>query len=117
MIDLKSWQTDTHRWLTGRGHHRVFQTIEFLAEQQKLHEVRLLHIPGKSDLDTEIESVGWYLNALPSSVHVRLNAFQHHGVVGEARSWDKCSKEEIEQLKEQLGKFVDRPIAVPSVFV
>ncbi|MCV5803575.1 hypothetical protein OFN34_32755, partial [Escherichia coli] len=61
MIDLKSWQTDTHRWLTGREHHRVFQTIEFLAEQQKLHEVRLLHIPGKSDLDTEIESVGRYL--------------------------------------------------------
>ncbi|MGR5238606.1 YjjW family glycine radical enzyme activase [Vibrio alfacsensis] len=117
MIDLKSWQTETHNWLVGRDNHRVFQTIQYLAEEDKLYEVRLLHIPGKSDLDIEVRSVGRYLQALPESVHIRLNAFQHHGVTGEALKWEKCSQEEMERFHHQLSQYVSRKMTIPSVFV
>ncbi|HHF3004253.1 YjjW family glycine radical enzyme activase [Vibrio diabolicus] len=115
MIDLKSWQTETHQWLTGRDNHRVFKTLQYLAKHEKLYEVRLLHIPGKSDLDIEIVAIGRYLSTLPESVLIRLNAFQHHGVMGEALTWDVCSRHDIERLKSELLRYVSNPIAVPAV--
>jgi YjjW family glycine radical enzyme activase len=116
MIDLKSWQNETHQWLVGRENHRVLSSINFLAEHKKLHEVRLLHIPGKSDLDTEVEHVGRYLSSLPESVAIRLNAFQHHGVIGEALNWSKCTKQQMNEFHDQLFTYVQRPMLTPQVY-
>lgn len=116
MIDLKSWQNETHQWLVGRENHRVLSSINFLAEHQKLHEVRLLHIPGKSDLDTEVEQVGRYLSSLPETVAIRLNAFQHHGVIGEALNWSKCTKQQMNEFHDQLFAYVQRPMLTPQVY-
>ena len=116
MIDLKSWQSETYKWLVGRGNHRVFETINYLAEQGKLHEVRLLHIPGKSDLEDEIEQVGHYLKGLPSDVQIRLNAFQHHGVIGEALDWSKCTKQQMQSFHDKLYAIVQRPMQTPEVY-
>ena len=116
MIDLKSWQNETHQWLVGRENHRVLSSINFLAEHQKLHEVRLLHIPGKSDLDAEVEQVGRYLSSLPESVAIRLNAFQHHGVIGEALNWSKCTKQQMNEFHDQLFAYVQRPMLTPQVY-
>lgn len=116
MIDLKSWQSETHNWLVGRGNHRVFETINYLAEQGKLHEVRLLHIPGKSDLEEEIEQVGHYLKGLPSYVQIRLNAFQHHGVIGKALDWPKCTKQQMQSFHDKLYAIAQRPMQTPEVY-
>ncbi|MEZ8080678.1 glycine radical enzyme activase [Enterovibrio norvegicus] len=116
MIDLKAWQSDTHLWLVGRDKHRVIDTIDFLATQNKLHEVRLLHIPGKSDLDTEVDAVGDYLNTLPKEVKIRLNAFQHHGVIGEALTWEKCSETEMNRFHDLLFSKINRPIQLPTIY-
>lgn len=102
MIDLKAWQEETHRWLTGRSHHRVLQSVTLLAEHDKLEELRLLHIPGITDYDTEIEAVSRYLQGMPKRTTLRLNAFQHHGVTGEALNWGICSNDAIKQFAEQL---------------
>ncbi|MGF1687354.1 YjjW family glycine radical enzyme activase [Photobacterium japonica] len=102
MIDLKAWQEETHRWLTGRSHHRVMQSINLLAAQDKLEEIRLLHIPGITDYDSEIDAVSTYLHTLPPRTTIRLNAFQHHGVTGEALTWDVCSNEAISAFAMQL---------------
>ncbi len=118
MIDLKSWQNDTHRWLTGRDNHRVIPSIKYLARVGKLHEVRLLHIPGKSDLDTEVEPVAELLNSLPDTVQVKLNAFQHHGVVGEALDWEKCSEAEMNRFHQLLAaRTGDRRLTLPRVYL
>ncbi|MCG7498089.1 YjjW family glycine radical enzyme activase [Vibrio sp. Of7-15] len=117
MIDLKAWQAETHQWLVGRGNHRVFQSINHLAKHNKLYEVRLLYIPDKTDLATEIEALGNYLKQLPSQVNIRLNAFQHHGVVGEARSWTTCSKKQMETFCENLSSIVQRELIKPSVYL
>ena len=116
MIDLKSWQSETHQWLVGRGNHRVFKAINYLAEKGKLHEVRLLHIPNKSDLEDEIEQVGCYLKVLPSDVGIRLNAFQHHGVIGEALDWPTCTEQQMQSFHDKLYTIVQRPIQTPGVY-
>ncbi|WP_375749911.1 YjjW family glycine radical enzyme activase [Vibrio sp. HN007] len=117
MIDLKAWQAETHEWLVGRDNHRVFKSIDFLANNHRLHEVRLLLIPGKTDLIDEVESVGHYLSRLPSDVVIRINAFQHHGVSGEALFWETCTKEDVEQFKSKLVPILGREIITPAVIL
>ncbi|WP_299015102.1 YjjW family glycine radical enzyme activase [uncultured Photobacterium sp.] len=115
MIDLKAWQEETHLWLTGRDNHRVFQTLHLLASHKKLHEVRLLHIPTITDFQGEIDDLAHYLLQLPASTRIRLNAFQHHGVTGEALNWPICTKEEIESLAQQLEKYGVNNVVRPAV--
>ncbi|WP_162063020.1 YjjW family glycine radical enzyme activase [Vibrio taketomensis] len=117
MIDLKSWQNETHQWLVGRDNHRVIQSIRTLASASKLHELRLLHIPGKSDLDQEVDVIAALINSLPSDVKIRLNAFQHHGVVGEALLWEKCSKQQMDAFHQMLQVRVSNLIVLPSVYI
>jgi pyruvate formate lyase activating enzyme len=117
MIDLKSWQQDTHRYITGRDNHRVFSALKLLAEQGKLYEVRLLHIPEISDFDSEIEAVASYLRALPANVRVKLNAFQHHGVTGDALTWPTCTEAKMQQLANALSQNGVNNLVLPNVYL
>ena len=116
MIDLKAWQTVTHRWLTGRNNHRVIHSIRYLASVGKLHELRLLHIPEKSDLEREVENIANLIQELPGSVQIRLNAFQHHGVTGEALAWENCDKETILAFHQQLRTRVEHTLLLPRAY-
>ncbi|KJY94287.1 hypothetical protein TW84_01160 [Vibrio neptunius] len=117
MIDLKSWQEETHQWLVGRDNHKVVQSIRYLADKQKLHELRLLHVPNRSDLDKEVTEVARLINTLPDNVIVRLNAFQHHGVMGEALEWPKCTESQMLQFRDALRPLIHQYIQLPSVYV
>lgn len=101
MVDLKAWRNDNHQWLTGKSNDRVFRSIRYLAAHQKLHEIRLIHIPKIQDLDENIDSLAELFLDLPGSVNIRLNAFGIHGVVGGAKEWEPCSQ-------DQLNAFADR---------
>lgn len=116
MIDLKAWQTVTHRWLTGRNNHRVIHSIRYLASVGKLHELRLLHIPEKSDLEREVENIANLIQELPGSVQIRLNAFHHHGVTGEALAWEICDKETILAFHQQLRSRVEHTLLLPRAY-
>ncbi|MCL1131760.1 YjjW family glycine radical enzyme activase [Shewanella sairae] len=117
MIDLKSWQEHTHRYITGRDNHRVFGSLKLLAEQNKLYEIRLLYIPKISDIDTEVNAIAGYLTRLPASVRVKLNAFQHHGVTGEARQWETCSEEQMLELATRLTERGVANLVLPNVYL
>lgn len=117
MIDLKAWQETTHRWITGRDNHRVFRSLALLALYDKLYEVRLLHIPGITDFDTETDALAGYLNQLPAATQIRLNAFQHHGVTGEASKWQTCSEADMQQLAEQLRQRGIERLILPAVYL
>ncbi|EOV0102270.1 YjjW family glycine radical enzyme activase [Vibrio vulnificus] len=114
MIDLKAWQSETHRWLVGRDNHRVILSIKYLVELGKLHEVRLLHIPEKSDLACELEALAQFLNTLPERVTIRLNGFAHHGVIGEALNWPVCDRESMNGFYQALKRKIRHRIALPK---
>jgi YjjW family glycine radical enzyme activase len=117
MIDLKAWQSETHLWLTGRDNHRVFSSLQYLADNDCLHEVRLLLIPGKTDLAEEVDALGSYLRRLPDSVLLRINAFGHHGVRNEALLWDKCTEQDVQQFQLRLEANTAKRILTPTVYL
>ncbi|MGV5001787.1 YjjW family glycine radical enzyme activase [Shewanella xiamenensis] len=117
MVDLKAWQRDTHRYITGRDNHAVFKSIELLAQQQKLYEVRLLHIPGITDFEEEIDALSYYLLTLGADTRLKLNAFHHHGVVDEAITWPSCTQTDIEALAASLAQRGLTNIVLPSIYL
>lgn len=115
MLDLKSWQQETHLWITGKTQHRVIQSIRLVADFGKLHELRLLYIPNKSDHLNEIDAVSDFINQLPKTVTIRLNAFQHHGVKGKALKWEKCTQAQINSFYTLLCGKITNPIKCPNL--
>ena len=102
MVDLKAWQNDNHQWLTGKSNRRVFRSIRYLAAHRKLYEIRLIYIPKIQDMDEHIDSLAELVHDLPGSVNIRLNAYGVHGVVGDAREWEPCSRDQLDAFAGRL---------------
>lgn len=80
MVDLKCFDDDIHRQLTGIGNAKVLATISTLAERGQLYEVRLLMMPGHNDADELLASTGRWLAGIDPRMRVKVIGFRHHGV-------------------------------------
>lgn len=79
MIDLKAFDDDAHRRLTGAPNEQVLRTIERLARDGTLHEVRLLIVPGHNDDAATLSRTGRWLATIDPRLRVTLIAFRRHG--------------------------------------
>ncbi|MDJ0953229.1 MAG: YjjW family glycine radical enzyme activase [Acidimicrobiia bacterium] len=80
MIDLKALDPDTHREMTGSGNELVLETIRYLAEWDRLYEVRLLMVPGKNDSPEAVAATARWLYDVDPAMRVKLIGFRQHGV-------------------------------------
>jgi len=117
LLDLKSWHSDRHKLLTGASNDKVKNSLKLLAAANKLAEIRLLVIPGQSDYDEYLESICDTLGSLPDDTAVRINAFHHHGVKGEAGDWPNATCEDIDVFARQLRKGGINNLILPPVFL
>nr|UVX23011.1 radical activating enzyme [Proteus terrae subsp. cibarius] len=116
MIDLKSWNEDTHIYLTGRSNQRIKDSIKWLANNNLLTELRLLYIPEKTDYLENIELLSQFINSLGESVLVRINAFHQHGIYGEASKWVSAQKQHIDIFSKELRKINITNINTPGIY-
>ncbi|MBL0514872.1 YjjW family glycine radical enzyme activase [Aeromonas media] len=118
MIDLKGWRESVHHSLTGQGRERVLASLQLLARAGKLAELRLLHVPGRTDFidaDGKLEAgLASFLQSL-GPVPIRLNGFRHHGVRGEATLWQEAAMEELERLSNALKVKGFGPVSLPPL--
>jgi len=80
MVDLKSLDPAIHERLTGRRNGKVLSSIERLAPAGKLHEVRLLVVPGINDADELLDATGAWLAGVDPAMRVRVMGMRRHGV-------------------------------------
>ena len=81
MVDLKALDPSVHRVLTGRPNDQVLASLRLLWGRGKLHEVRLLVVPGYNDAPAQLAATGrWLATELGPTVPTRLLAFRPHGV-------------------------------------
>ena len=80
MVDLKCLDEAIHRRMTGSGNERILASIRLLAAAGKLHEVRLLLLPGVNDADELLAETGAWLAAIDPRMRVKIIGFRHHGV-------------------------------------
>ncbi|MEN9530973.1 MAG: hypothetical protein RIQ83_197 [Pseudomonadota bacterium] len=118
MIDLKGWRDSVHHALTGYGRERVLVSLQLLASHGKLAELRLLHVPGRSDFidaDGKLEAgLASFLQSL-GPVPIRLNGFRHHGVRGVATSWQEADREALTRLATELSARGLGPVSLPAI--
>ena len=80
MIDLKALDPETHIAMTGQPNHLVLDTIRYLAEWDRLYEVRLLMVPGRNDDPAVVEKTARWLHAVDPSLRIKLIGFRQNGV-------------------------------------
>jgi pyruvate formate lyase activating enzyme len=80
MIDVKAVSPALHRHITGVGNAAVLATVRQLYELGKLHEIRLLVLPGLTDEPDELARYAAFVAGIDPSLRLRLMAFRHHGV-------------------------------------
>lgn len=117
MLDIKAFDPDLHRALTGRTNARSLASVRHVHGQGKLHELRFLMIPGRTDSAAEIDSLIGFARSLGAPIRVRLNAFQHHGVRGPALDWPKMPRAGIEAAADRLRASGIGEVVTPAVYV
>jgi len=117
MLDLKAWHSVCHKMLTGADNSKVKLSLSLLAAANKLLEVRLLVIPDQTDYLDNLNALCRMLRELPGETTVRINAFHHHGVRGNAKSWLNATRLQVETFAQQLEDAGINNLVLPSVYL
>ena len=117
MLDIKGFEDSTHRALTGQQNVASLESARILNAAGKLYELRFLLIPGKTDSDAELDSLIGLVKELGDNTRVRLNAFQHHGVRGDALGWAKMTEAGVDKAVERLRAAGITNVATPAVYL
>lgn len=105
MLDVKSWDPEVYRKLTGADNEIVLKNLELLWKLDKLEEIRIVCLPGESDYETVLKGVAERLGS-PVKVRVKLIRFRPFGVKGrlkDAREPSDELMEDAERLARSLG--------------
>jgi pyruvate formate lyase activating enzyme len=87
LVDLKVWESDRHRALTGMGNELLKENLRRLVAAGKLAEIRMPIIPGFSDTAAHVQAAAAYLAELDPTTPVKLLRFRTHGTHGVAAGW------------------------------
>lgn len=79
MIDLKCFDPEIHRSMTGQENTPVLRSIELLQRMGLLHEVRLLLVAGVNDDPALLHRTGRWLASVDPGMRVKLIGFRQHG--------------------------------------
>ncbi|MEM9579863.1 MAG: YjjW family glycine radical enzyme activase [Pseudomonadota bacterium] len=114
MLDIKAFDTALHRNLTRRSSHRSIASARLLNAAGKLHELRYLMIPGKTDSGAEIDALITFAKSLENPVRLRLNGFRTHGVRGEAADWPMLKRQVLIKAAARMERAGLGPVALPA---
>ena len=116
MLDIKGFDNTTHEALTGMPNAKSLESARIVQAAGKLHELRFLLIPGRTDSDAELDGLIGFVKELGDDTRVRLNAFQHHGVRGAALDWEKMSEAGVGKAAERLRAAGINNVTTPAVY-
>lgn len=103
MLDLKALDPGQHRQLTGSDNEQVLASIRQVAASGKLHEVRLLLVPGvNDDPETLRTTAAWLLDVDPD-IRIKVLGFRSHGVRARARQWPEAGPVHLERYRAELA--------------
>ena len=100
MIDLKCLDPRTHVTMTGSPNDQVLETIRYLDALGKLHEVRLLLIPGINDDPDLLRRTADWLADLNPLLRLKLIGFRPHGVRADHRGFTQPTSEQMARYRE-----------------
>jgi pyruvate formate lyase activating enzyme len=106
LADLKVFDEDRHRALTGSGNAEIKANLRRLAGAGKLAEVRVPIVPGFSDTEANMAATAAFVAGLDPAIPLRLQRFRPHGTRGVAQTWASPSDEVMAQLMKTAQQFL-----------
>ena len=106
MLDVKSWDDAWFEKLTGIDGRTVRRNLAYLADRNKLEEVRVIVTEGWNDPEDAVRGITGVLGGRVGETRIRLMRFRPFGVRGPMESAPSPSDERmdaIEQLAHDLG--------------
>lgn len=105
LLDIKEFNPERHRMLTGRGNGQTLRTAEWLEERERPFWLRYVLVPGYSDFEEDIRGMGERFGKYRSIQRVEILPYHRLGVHKyEAMGWDYRLKEVAENTPEQLER-------------
>jgi YjjW family glycine radical enzyme activase len=102
MIDLKAFDNETHKAMTGVGNEMVLDTIRYLAEWHRLYEVRMLIVPGWNDTPDVVAATARWLRSVDAGMRVKLIGFRPHGVRPQFTDIPSADPDDMAKLADVL---------------
>lgn len=112
MVDLKCFDADIHRTLTGQSNDRVLASIRHLAGLGRLYEVRLLLVAGLNDDPALIRATGQWLARVDPAMRVKVIGFRQHGTRPHDPPLQEPTPESLAAAAEILRSVADLQVAV-----
>lgn len=116
MLDIKAFSDELHLALSGHSNSKTLAAARLIHDVGKLHELRLLLVPGQNDTAQEAQAAVDFIGALDPNITIKLNAFQHHGVLGAGLNWPSMDCDGIEAFANRLQKGGLQNIIVPAIY-
>lgn len=105
LLDVKEFDPERHRTLTGRSNEQTLRTAQWLEEQGRPFWLRYVLVPGYSDFEEDIRSLGRHFGNYTSIRRVEILPYHRLGVHKyEAMGWDYQLKEVKENTPAQLER-------------
>ena len=80
MVDLKCFDPDVHQTHDRLAQRTVLDTIRLLADHDRLHEVRLLLVPGSTTTKACSQRTAGGSTDVDPAMRVKVIGFRYHGV-------------------------------------
>lgn len=105
MFDLKAFDGETHKRLTGLDNTTVMKNMEQVSAKGLLYEVRTVVVKGFTDNEAEIRGICEYIKGLNDYTVFKLIPFRPHGVRTVLADTGSVEPEKFEALF-QLAKAI-----------
>jgi pyruvate-formate lyase-activating enzyme len=112
MVDLKCFDPDIHRTLTGRSNEQTLASIRHLDALGRLYEVRLLLVGGLNDDPALIERTGRWLAHVDPAMRVKVIGFRAHGTRPHDPPLQEPGAESLQHAADILRSVADLQVTV-----
>lgn len=100
MLDIKSFDEAEHIRLTGMSNKTVIKNAEYLANKNKLYEVRTVIVPGLLDNRRNVDKISRLMASLNPDIRYKLIKYRPVGVIESMKSVPVPTDGEMAELKE-----------------
>jgi pyruvate formate lyase activating enzyme len=112
MLDVKSWDSQVFSTLTGSGNEIVKENLRYLADENRLEEIRIVCLDGRVDAEAVIRGIAETLAEKTALQNLRLIRFRHFGVIGSLENTPSPSEDRMQELQELAEKCGFRKIHI-----
>ena len=100
MVDIKSFDNDEHKKLTGMENTTVIENVKYLAKLNKIYEIRTVIVPQVLDNYNNVDKISNFIAILNPDIRYKLIKYRQIGVrIGMINSYTPRS-----ELMKDLGE-------------